>query len=207
MIKSWHTSNVCHDNELARLERVTWHSWKEWMRQTSSSRRQWRDDNVTCRITYKFCFWQENELNEIKFYLQIHLFMMMTWDHSKVWYDNDVARLKRVILLRWKEWMRRISSNTLQHSATHCNTLQYTATHCNTLQHTATHCNTLQCTDANVTWLERGTWLRWKEWMRQTSSNRKQWHDNEVLHHYATHCNTLRYTAIHYNVLMLTWHD
>ena len=58
-----------------------------------------------------------------------------------------------------------VTSNTLQHTATHCNTLQhtathsipsgcvvhsdfkYTATHCNTLQHTATHCNTLHTID------------------------------------------------------------
>ena len=36
------------------------------------------------------------------------------------------------------------TSNTLQHTVTHCNTLQHTVTHCNTLQHNATHCNTLQ---------------------------------------------------------------
>ena len=35
------------------------------------------------------------------------------------------------------------SSNTLQHTTTHCNTLPHTATDYHTLQHTTTHCNSL----------------------------------------------------------------
>jgi len=73
-------------------------------------------------------------------------------------------------------WDRRVtSSNTLQHTSTHCNALQHTAAHsvsyykdkqsrqrrqrghCDTLQHTAAHCNTLQHTATHCNALHPAT--------------------------------------------------
>ena len=71
--------------------------------------------------------------------------------------------------------------NTLQHTATHCNTLQHSATHCNTLQHSATHCNTLQYTVTRCT-------------MSCSESH-------TIYRLTATHCNTLQHTATHCNTL------
>ena len=73
------------------------------------------------------------------------------------------------------------TSDTLQHTATHCNTLQHTATRCNTL-HTATHNPSFRT--------QRNT-------MRDATS---QQHCNSL--QTATYCNSL-HTAKHCNTLSL----
>jgi len=108
------------------------------------------------------------------------------------------------------------TSDTLQHTATHCNTLQHTATRCNTLQHTATHnpsfrtqrntmrdatsqqaphCNTLQHAIPHSERIE----------IRCAMPHRnKRSRDSSYIQYAATHCNTLQHTATHCNTLQHT---
>jgi len=78
-------------------------------------------------------------------------------------------------------WMRCRSSQSVQHTATHCDTLQHIAPHCNTSQHTATHCNTSQHTATHCNTLQ------------YTAAHRN------TLQHTAKHCNIQQHTAIHCN--------
>ena len=101
------------------------------------------------------------------------------------------------------------SSNTLQHSATHCNTLRqiieaplrqiiverdhifvecsgtHTATHCNTLQHGATHCNILRQII--------------EEQLCQMIVKRDHMFGERSVTHTATHSKTLQHMSTHYS--------
>ena len=103
-------------------------------------------------------------------------------------------------VLSWL-WIHRRSSNTLQHTATHCNTLQHTATHCNTLQYTATHCNTLQHTTTHCNTLQH-TATHCNTLQQYTCAENLRFRETSASSRCASairsaHCNTVQHTATH----------